>query len=45
VNPKNSSWHGGKGSARRKSSSQEKYAQGWDLIFAKKKREKPEKIS
>jgi len=30
------SWHGGKGSAKRKDADQSKYASGWDRIFGDK---------
>ncbi len=35
---KNSNWHGGKGSGRR-GSDDKKYADNWDLIFGKNKKE------
>ena len=34
----NGSWHGGKGSARRQSSSQKLYEEGWERIFGKDKK-------
>jgi DNA gyrase inhibitor GyrI len=37
---KNAEWSGGKGSVRRKTSNQDLYSQGWDLIFGKTKKEK-----
>ncbi len=36
---KKSNWHGGKGSGRRSSQDDSKYADNWDLIFGKKKKE------
>jgi len=41
---KTSVWHGGKGSARRRTSSQEKYSDGWDRIFRTKLEEKSKKL-
>ena len=35
-NASTGSWHGGKGSLTRKSSSQKAYADNWDRIFGKK---------
>ena len=35
-------WHGGKGSARRKSD-QQKYADNWEKIFGKNKNNNPRK--
>jgi len=37
---KKSNWHGGKGSGRRSSQDDNKYADNWEAIFGKKK--KPE---
>lgn len=34
---KNSNWHGGKGSGRRSSQDDSKYADNWDKIFGKNK--------
>ena len=39
----NGSWHGGKGSARRQSSSQKLYEEGWERIFGKDKKKDDEK--
>ena len=39
----NGSWHGGKGSARRQSSSQKLYEEGWERIFGKNKKKDDEK--
>lgn len=33
---KKSNWHGGKGSGRRSSQDDKKYADNWDVIFGKK---------
>ena len=33
---KKSNWHGGKGSGRRSSQDDKKYADNWDAIFGKK---------
>jgi hypothetical protein len=33
-------WHGGKGSAPRKDADQKKYADNWEKIFGKKKKQK-----
>lgn len=35
---KKSNWHGGKGSGRRSSQDDNKYADNWDIIFGKKKK-------
>jgi len=32
-----SAWHGGKGSSRRGSANDKKFAEGWDRIFGPKK--------
>ncbi len=39
IQMKKSNWHGGKGSGRRSSQDDSKYADNWDLIFGKKKKE------
>ena len=39
----NGSWHGGKGSARRQSSNQKLYEEGWERIFGKDKKKDDEK--
>ena len=36
---KKGQWHGGKGSARRKDTSQTKYEDGWERIFGKGKKD------
>ena len=36
---KNSNWHGGKGSGRRSSQDDNKYADNWDKIFGKHKQD------
>ena len=38
----NKQWHGGKGSAPRKSADQKKYADNWDKIFKKPKPKSPD---
>ncbi len=37
---KKSNWHGGKGSGRRSSQDDKKYADNWDAIFGKNKDQK-----
>lgn len=34
-----SAWHGGKGSGRRDSANDKKFAEGWDRIFGSKKKD------
>ena len=40
---KKSNWHGGKGSGRRTGQDDRKYAENYDKIFAKPKKENKEK--
>lgn len=35
-------WHGGKGSGRRDSANDKKFAEGWDRIFGQKKNPQPD---
>lgn len=34
-----SAWHGGKGSGRRDSANDKKFAEGWDRVFGSKKKD------